>query len=296
MVEIAIISGKGGTGKTSITACYSYLLRDEAVIADCDVDAADMHLLLKPDFANEKEFYGGQIAKINNVKCSRCGRCKDVCRFDAISLMTSYYKVNDIDCEGCGYCANICPSSAIIMEDALTGHLYNSKTRLNNNLVHAQLKIAAENSGKLVTKVRQLAKAVAVEDDKPFVIIDGSPGIGCPVIATITGVDYVVIVTEPTMSGFHDMERVYELVKKFNINAGCVINKYDINNEISNKIKSFLKDNDIKLLAELPYDNVFTKAMLQGKTVIEYDKENIISKNLVSSLKAIKSLQLIKNQ
>jgi MinD superfamily P-loop ATPase len=288
MKEIAIISGKGGTGKTSITAALAYLAKGETIIADCDVDAADMHLLLKPDFANSEDFYSGKIAQINYNKCIQCGECKAVCQFDAIQINAGAFEISEINCEGCGYCANICPVDAIDMKDNLTGEFYISKTRLNTFLVHAELRIGAENSGKLVSKVRKEAKQLATKLNVPFVIIDGTPGIGCPVTASITGADYVVIVTEPTVSGIHDLRRVYELVKRFGISAGCIINKADLNEEVAFQIKSFLKSNNIELITELPYDNVFTKAVTSGITVMENDSSQVIKSRLTESWAKIK--------
>jgi len=278
--EIVVISGKGGTGKTSVTASLAFLAGNEAVIADCDVDAADMHLLLMPDLAHSEEFFSGQTASINNALCTNCGLCQSICRFQAISNSNDNYVINKIDCEGCGYCARICPSGAIKMEDSHTGSLHISNSRMNNTLVHAELQIAAENSGKLVTKVRQEAKRIAKETNTEYIIIDGSPGIGCPVVASITGTSFVVIVTEPTVSGYHDLSRISELVKKFNIKMGCVINKSDLNTQLTYQIKEFLISNNIELLTELPYDNVFTKAITAGKTVVEYATKSVIESNL----------------
>ncbi len=290
MKEIVIISGKGGTGKTSITAALAYLAKTEAIIADCDIDAADMHLLLKPDFANAEDFYSGKIAKINLNKCIQCGECKAVCRFGAIQIIDGDFSVKEINCEGCGYCANICPVDAVDMKDNLTGTFYISKTRMNTQLVHAELRIGAENSGKLVSKVRKKAKQLATKLNIPFVIIDGTPGIGCPVIASITGADYIVIVTEPTVSGLHDLSRVYELIRRLGLRAGCIINKADLNEEVALQIKSFLSKNNIELITELPYDNVFTKAVTSGLTVMEVDSKEDIKSKIKESWTKIKEL------
>ncbi len=290
MPEIAVISGKGGTGKTSISAALGYLANGEAIVADCDVDAADMHLLLQPDFANSEDFYSGEIAQINQDKCIQCGECKAVCRFDAIQTINGIFKINEMDCEGCGYCAYICTVNAIKMKDNLTGEFYISKTRLNNLLVHAELKIGAENSGKLVTKLRKEAKHLATKLNIPFVIIDGTPGIGCPVIASITDANYVVIVTEPTVSGFHDFLRVHELVKRFGIEAGCIINKADLNKVVATQIKIYLKENNVELIDELPYSKVFTEAITSGITIMEYNPENEIKSKLSGSWAKIKEI------
>jgi len=286
--EIVIISGKGGTGKTSVTASLAYLASNKAIIADCDVDAADMHLLLKPDLAHSEEFFSGQIASIDNSLCTNCGVCQSKCRFQAISNSSNNYVINKIDCEGCGYCARVCPSGAIKMDDSHTGSLHISNSRMNNTLVHAELQIGAENSGKLVTKVRQEAKRIAKETNTEYIIIDGSPGIGCPVVASITGTSFVVIVTEPTVSGYHDLSRISQLVKKFNIKMGCVINKSDLNTDLTSQIKDFLISNNIELLTELPYDTVFTEAITAGKTVVEYSSNSVIELSIVSCWEKIK--------
>ncbi len=275
MKEIVVISGKGGTGKTSITASFAVLGGKDVVVADCDVDAADMHLLLKPDFAFREKFYSGKIAEINQDECIKCGKCKDVCRFDAVPIIDDNYVIDELNCEGCGYCYHVCPTDAITMKDSLSGDFFISKTRVDNTLVHAKLAIAADNSGKLVTQVRTEAKRIAEENDIQYVIADGSPGIGCPVVASVTGSNLVVIVTEPTVSGLHDMSRVAELINKFGVRSVCIINKADLNAEITHEIKKFLRNNKIPLIAELPYDLTFADAITAGKTIVEYDKGKI---------------------
>lgn len=275
MKEIVVISGKGGTGKTSITASFAYLGGKDIVVADCDVDAADMHLLMKPDFAKSEDFYSGEIAIINQDICTTCGKCADVCRFDAIPVINDQYIVQPLDCEGCGYCARICPVEAIKMEVQNVGRWYISNTRAGNILVHAKLGIGAENSGKLVAKVKNEAKQIAKENNKDFIIVDGSPGIGCPVVSSLSGANFVVLVTEPTVSGLHDLKRVYELVKKFNIKAGCIINKSDINTQVSAEIEEFLKKENIIHFSNLPYDEAFTNAMTNGQTIVEYGQNNL---------------------
>lgn len=269
MKEIVVISGKGGTGKTSLTAALAFLSGDRAVIADCDVDAADMHLLLAPDFGYREDFYSGHLAYINNDICTSCDLCRDKCRFDAINVSEGKYFVNELDCEGCGYCARLCPEEAIDMNERYSGQFYISQTRMNNTLVHARLGIGAENSGKLVAKVKKEARQIATDKNKELVIADGSPGIGCPVISSLSGADFVVIVTEPTVSGIHDMKRVIELVKKFGIRASCIINKYDLNPEITSDIIRFIEAESIIHLGNIPYSSVFTSAITEGITVVE---------------------------
>lgn len=271
MKEIVVISGKGGTGKTSITASFSALAAGDLVAADCDVDAADMHILLKPDKATSVDFYSGETAVIDPQACIACGRCQEACRFGAIRVSGTVYAVDRLDCEGCGYCARICPTEAIANLPEKAGVWYSSRTRLGFTMIHATLDIGAENSGKLVTQVKKQAKAIALEQGKKYVLVDGSPGIGCPVVSSLSGADYVVLVTEPTVSGLHDLKRVYELVKKFNIPAGCIINKADINADMTMQIREFLASGHIDRLGELPYDETVTKAMVAGLTIVEYD-------------------------
>ncbi len=275
MKEIVVISGKGGTGKTSVTASFAVLGGEDVVVADCDVDAADMHLLMQPDFAQSEDFYSGELAHIHQDECIQCGKCADVCRFDAISVIDGKYIVDSLNCEGCGYCARVCPTDAITNHDLKVGKWYVSKIKTGSTMVHANLGIGADNSGKLVAKVKNEAKQLAVEAKKKFIIVDGSPGLGCPVVSSLSGANFVVLVTEPTVSGLHDLERVVKLVKKFNIEAGCIINKSDLNLKVSGKIEDFLKIQDISLLAKLPYNESFTKAMTNGKTIIEYSETEI---------------------
>ncbi len=267
--EIVVLSGKGGTGKTSITASLAVLAGTDAVIADCDVDAANMHLLLKPDFDETVEFYCGELAAINQDLCTNCGKCADVCRFNAIPYSENQYHISALDCEGCGYCEKVCTANAITMQERRSGNVYSSKTKVGNTMVHARLDIAAENSGKLVAKVKNDAKALASTENKHFIIVDGSPGIGCPVVSSLAGANYVILVTEPTMSGLHDLKRVFAVIKRFRINAGCIINKYDLNKKKTSEIKCFLREEGIGHLADIPYDSIFSSAMIEGKTIVE---------------------------
>lgn len=270
MKEIVVISGKGGTGKTSLTASFACLEGSDIVVADCDVDAADMHLLMQPDFKVAEDFYSGEMARINQDECTSCGKCKEVCRFNAISVIDSEYIVDPLDCEGCGYCARICTSNAISNEKLIAGEWFVSIIKTGSLMVHARLGIGADNSGKLVAKVKKEARNFAEKNGNGLIIIDGPPGIGCPVISSISGADFAVLVTEPTISGLHDLKRAYELVKKFNIRAGCIINKADLNVQASEKIEDFLKAEDILHISSLPYDDIFTESMTYGQAVIEY--------------------------
>jgi MinD superfamily P-loop ATPase len=269
MKEIVVVSGKGGTGKTSVTASFSYLGGASVITADCDVDAADMHLLLKPDFEYSEDFYSGEISSIDQSACIRCGKCAEVCRFDAITVKDGVYRIDPLRCEGCGYCSRVCPAEAIVNKERLAGKWHISNIRTGGKMVHARLGIGADNSGKLVARVKNEARELALEERADYVIVDGSPGVGCPVVSSLSGANFVILVTEPTVSGLHDLKRVYELVKKFHIKAGCIINKADINPEQHQAILNFLAEEDIPHLTDLPYDGQFTQAITTGKTVAE---------------------------
>jgi len=275
MKEIVIISGKGGTGKTSLVASFAALSR-KAVLADCDVDAADLHLILKPTVKQRRDFIGGKLARIKSGYCVACGKCEEVCRFDAVfydgpgnGTVEKTFRIDPIACEGCGVCAWFCDYNAIAFEPHVCGKLFVSSTRYGP-MVHARLDIAEENSGKLVTLVRNTAKETAERDGLGTIIIDGSPGIGCPVISSISGTDLVVAVTEPTRSGRHDLERVIELCEHFSTTVGVVINKWDINEDMSGNIEDMLGSRNIPLFGKIRYDDSVTKAMVAGKNVLEY--------------------------
>ena len=290
MKEIVVISGKGGTGKTSITASMAVLGGNNVVVADCDVDASNMHLLLDPYFVEKEDFYSGETAIIKKNDCTKCGSCFDVCRFDAIDIIDGNYIVNELNCEGCGYCARVCNAQAIINKSCHVGSWYISNICTGSIMVHAKLGIGADNSGKLVAKVKNEAKHIAEEEFKDYVIVDGSPGVGCPVVSSISGASYVVIVTEPTVSGVHDLKRVYELVKKFNIPAGCIINKFDINIENTNSILSYLKSENITHLSNIPYDEVFIEAAVSGQSIVEYEGNAVIVELINNSWNKIKEI------
>jgi len=273
--ELVVISGKGGTGKTSITAAFA-ALADNAILADCDVDAADLHLVLSPTVQQETDFSGGKQAKIDAGKCIGCGKCADMCRFDAIHLdgpgnatIAKTYAVDPVSCEGCKVCVEFCPAGAIEFNDAINGQWFISDTRFGP-MVHARLGIAEENSGKLVTLIRQKAKEIAEQQGRDLMIVDGSPGIGCPVIASITGADVVLIVTEPTLSGKHDLERVASLAGNFGIQTLVCINKADVNPEMAREIADGARERGMKVIGEIPYDDAFTKAQIMKATLTEY--------------------------
>ncbi len=281
--EVVIISGKGGTGKTSLAASLS-ALDHSMVIADCDVDAADLHLILEPKVKQRGYFSGAVIAKIIQEKCIACGKCKDACRFLAIEKKikkekTKYY-INPVDCEGCGVCYLVCPENAIEVHDAINGEWFISDTRFGP-MSHARLGIAEENSGRLVTLVRDHAVNLAKDHKINNNLIDGSPGTGCPVIASLTAADYAVIVTEPTVSGLHDMKRIIELIKYFGIKAGVVVNKFDINKDMTEKIKEESSKAEIKMLGFIPYDEIVTESQIKVKSVVEYEPKSEVAKEII---------------
>lgn len=264
MKEIVVLSGKGGTGKTSIVGSLAVLARSK-VLADCDVDAADLHLLLKPDIKQENEFWSGQTALIDPEQCTQCGLCQELCHFEAIAD----YRVDPASCEGCGFCHRICPVEAITMQDNLSGHWFISDTGYGQ-LVHARLGIAQENSGKLVALVRQQARQIAEKERVDYTISDGPPGIGCPVISSLSGANLALLVTEPTLSGIHDLERVLGVCRHFGVPAVVCINKYDLNEENTRKIENYCAGQGVKVAARIPFDNTVTEALVKGRPVVEY--------------------------
>lgn len=270
--EIVVISGKGGTGKTSLTAALCSIIPNK-IMVDCDVDAADMHLILKPTVEVTNDFFGGKEAQIAEEKCTKCGKCSEVCRFDAVS---ADFIIDPIKCEGCGVCYHFCPCGTIKFEDKLSGEWYESSTRFGK-LVHAKLGVAEENSGKLVTKIRNHARILAQKDGCEYIIVDGSPGIGCPVIASISGASVVLVVTEPTLSGIHDTKRVLELARHFGVKSCVCINKFDLNLQLSQDMEDFCLRNDISVVGKINYSRDFTKAMMQEKTIVEFLPDGEIS-------------------
>jgi len=268
MKQITIISGKGGTGKTTLVASFA-ALAENIVIADCDVDAPDLHLLLHPEIVKREEFKGLNVAAIDKSKCIECGICEAACRFKAISDTGSGYAVNPTRCEGCGVCVFVCDQDAIKLKERVSGYAFISKTKYGT-MAHAQLNIAEEASGKLVTVVRNNAQRVAEEEGSELILIDGSPGIGCPVIASLTGVDLALVITEPTMSGLHDLERILDVTRHFGIASVVCINKYDINEENSKRIAEFCRERGVTIVRNIPYDPVVTEAMVAAMPVVEF--------------------------
>ena len=268
MREIVIVSGKGGTGKTSLAAAFAALAKN-GILCDADVDAADLHLLMQPEVKERTDFMGGSKAVINPDLCTGCGTCRTLCRFDAIS---DRHEVDPIRCEGCGVCVDFCPEQAIDFPVQRCGEWYISATRFGP-MVHARLGIAEENSGRLVslvrTKTRQLAEARGLE----LILTDGPPGIGCPVIAAIGGATALVIVVEPTVSGIHDMERVVDLAAHFRVPGMVIVNKYDLNVEMTETIEQLAVKRNLVVLGRVPFDPVFTRSMVQGQTLFEYGEE-----------------------
>ncbi|MDD5338916.1 MAG: ATP-binding protein [Dehalococcoidales bacterium] len=285
MKEIIVLSGKGGTGKTSIVASLAVLAQN-MVLADCDVDAADLHLLLQPSVREKHDFQSGQTALIDGIKCTQCGLCIELCRFNAIKE----FKVIPTFCEGCGFCYRVCPADAIIMQNNIAGQYFISDTRFGT-LVHARLGIAQENSGKLVALVRQKARELAKEQKVEYIICDGSPGIGCPVISSLSGADLALLVTEPTLSGIHDLERVLGVCRYFNIPAMVCINKYDINEDNTCRIEDYCLAQQVKVVAKIPFDKAVTEAIMQGVPVVSYNNSKVspqiklLWQNIVTELK-----------
>lgn len=269
MKEVVVLSGKGGTGKTSIVGSFAALAKSK-VLVDCDVDAADLHLLLQPTIQEKHEFWSGQFASIDNEKCIECEFCKEVCRFNAIQD----YKVDHLSCEGCGFCSHICPVEAITMKDNMAGHWFISNTKYGS-LVHARLGIAQENSGKLVALVRQQARQISEKNEIDYIISDGPPGIGCPVISSLSGVNLALLVTEPTLSGLHDLERIHSVCHHFGVQALVCINKYDINEDNTRQIEKFCQSQGIVMAARIPFDNVVTEAIVHGLPVVEYSRNGV---------------------
>ena len=280
MKELVVISGKGGTGKTSIVASFA-ALASKAVIADCDVDAADLHLVIEPTVVRREEFSGGSRARIKTGRCTACGKCEEVCRFDAIYFdgpgngkVEKTYRVDPIGCEGCGVCAWFCTDEAIEFGPVVNGEWFISDTRLGP-MVHAKLGVAEENSGKLVSLVRAQAKKIAEDRNLDLALIDGAPGIGCPVIASIAGADLVLAVTEPTLSGLHDLQRVADLTRHFGIETLVCINKWDLNPDVASQIETQVRGRGLKLAGRVRYDRAVTDAQIRKLSVVEYARNGV---------------------
>ena len=275
-----MISGKGGTGKTSMVASFAALARS-AILADCDVDAADLHLILEPTIEKREDFTGGKKARIIADECIACNRCIEECRFDAIRYRTlddgskaDKPSIDAVSCEGCGLCKRLCPVEAIAFEEVINGQFFVSSTR-HGPMVHARLGMAEGNSGKLVALIREQARKIAQEKKLETIIVDGSPGIGCPVISSITGADGILIVTEPTLSGKHDFLRVAKLAAHFQITALVCVNKWDINPQMADTIEKEASENGLKIAGRVRYDPITTKAQIMKKSVVEYTDDAV---------------------
>ena len=269
-MQIAVVSGKGGTGKTTVTSVFATLCK--GVIADCDVDAPNLHILLKPKILEEIPFKGMKKAKIVEERCEKCGLCMDLCRFDAIYVENDSYKVDVVRCEGCAFCFRACPSKAIEMISEVRGKIFVSETEYGP-FVHALLEPGEENSGLLVHEVKAKAEKVAEEEGLDLILVDGAPGIGCPVIASLSKVDKAVVVTEPTLSGLNDMERVLKLIRHFRIEPYVIINKFDLNLDVGGKIERFCKSEKIPIIAKIPFYEDIPKAIANLQIPI---KEEIV--------------------
>jgi MinD superfamily P-loop ATPase len=284
--QITIISGKGGTGKTTLTANLGFL-QSNIVLADCDVDASNLHLLLSPNIKEKYNFYSGTKYSIDKENCIKCNKCINLCNFQAIDIN---YNINKISCEKCGLCYNVCPNKSILEEQNCTGEYYISKTKNNLDMVHAKLNIAEDNSGKLVTQVRKEAIKIAKEKNLKLILIDGPPGIGCTLNASITGIDLAVIVTEPTLSGIHDLERIIETTNHFQIPSSIIINKYNINFENTKKIENIGNNFNIPCVGKIPYDTTIIDSLIKGKTIVEDFPNHNISQIIIRTWKEITTL------
>jgi MinD superfamily P-loop ATPase len=277
-MEIAIISGKGGTGKSSISAALATMDR-RVVIADCDVDAANLYLLFQPNHEREEVFIGSYKAEVDDSRCTGCGICMDYCRFEAISMVDGKAAISEVSCDGCYLCSAICPEKAISMKGNDKSRLYSGSFR-NGAMVYGRLAPGEENSGKLVSLVRERAREAAEKNHLDTIILDGPPGIGCPVVSTITGVDRVIIVTEPTISGLLDLQRVAEVVLSFNLRSHVIINKYDLNLGMSAAIETWCHDREIEISGRIPFDQEMTAAMVHQKSIVEWNPESQVSEDL----------------
>ncbi len=271
MKEILVLSGKGGTGKTSVTGSLATLM-GKKVLADCDVDAADLHLILAPSTREENEFWCGVEAEIDAEKCTACGTCVDLCRFDALELQEKA-RLKPFSCEGCGVCSQFCPEEAISLQDKLSGHWYISDTDYGT-MVHARLGTGEENSGKLVSMVKRKAREVAEAERVDWILVDGPPGIGCPTIASLSGTDFVLLITEPTKSGLHDLERVADLARHFKIPCGVCINKWDLHPVTSDLITRTCAERGIRLAGRIPFDAAVSASIVMGLPLLAYKPES----------------------
>jgi len=286
MKQIAIISGKGGTGKTTLATNFLKMAQNHVGV-DCDVDASNLHIIMQPDILEKKEFIGGAVATLVG-DCINCGKCEELCRFDAISDSLNDIKFDPVKCEGCGVCEYICPVDAIELQKERQGELFISKTKYCD-LVHAKLDPGAENSGLLVTRIRNIAEDIAFKNNKELIILDGAPGIGCPVISTLNGVDYALIVTEPTLSGISDLKKTLELIKFFEISSVICVNKYDINQDNTKAIEEVASKNDIEVIGKIPYDEAVLKDLIKKKFIVD-NKESKAASSIRELFKKVEKM------
>lgn len=284
-MEIAVISGKGGTGKSSISAAFA-TLSENVVLADCDVDAANLYILFNPTHEEEQVFVSGQKAVIDYEKCTSCGQCIEYCRFDAISEINGEMIISETLCDGCRLCSRICPSEAITMVNEDKSRMYAGSFR-NGKMVYGRLSPGEENSGKLVNMVREKAKQLSKDHQLETIIIDGPPGIGCSAISTITGVDHVVIVTEPTISGLHDMKRALDITANFKLKTWVIVNKFDLNTDVTSQIENYCRQANISIAGKFPFDRLVVDAMVNCKSIIELSPYSEISKMIKESFRMI---------
>lgn len=284
--QITILSGKGGTGKTTLAASLAELA-DKIVLADCDVDAPDLHMLMKPEILEEEEFRSSKVAFIDEAECVECGRCEEFCRFEAVKKIGQGFKIDPVLCEGCGVCVYVCLSDAVRLIEQVNGHSYISKIE-NGFMSHALLDPGEENSGKLVSVVRQNAQNIAKKKNIGLILNDGSPGIGCPVIASIGGVDLGIVVAEPTLSGIHDMERALGVLNHFKVHPAVCVNKCDINADNTEKIESYCVEHNVDLIGKIPFDVAVREALVLGQTPIEHSPESRVCKEIFSIFEKIR--------
>ena len=289
MKQLVILSGKGGTGKTSITASLGALTA-ECVMADCDVDAADLHILTDADGRHSEPFSDQVLARVVSDRCTRCGRCEKACRFDAIHLPAEGEAalVERLSCEGCGLCHDLCPEGAIVLEERLSGELLVSRGSFGP-LVHARLGPGEGNSGKLVSLVRERAKEIAERSGLDLVLLDGSPGVGCPVIASLTGVDLVLLVTEPSLAGIHDLERIMDLLDHFRLPGRVMVNKHDLNPRLSERIDELCDRREKPLIGRIPFDPRFTEAMVAGRPITTWCPESPAARTIAEAWESLQA-------
>lgn len=263
MAEIVVLSGKGGTGKTTLTGAFAALGRD-LVLADADVDAANLHLLLEPTILEQEPFFGSRLPVVDMEKCTRCGVCTDLCRFGAIT----HGVVDETACEGCAMCFNACPVQAVTLHERLSGYIYTASTPYGP-FVYGKLGVGQENSGKLVVRVKEKARQLAAETGRKYLLIDGPPGIGCSVIASLSGADLVLLVTEPTAAGRHDLTRILELARHFGVRVALCINKADLDEEMSTVIEAYSREEGVAFLGRIPFTREIVRAQAARRPVTE---------------------------